>query len=349
MKTEIIKIDPNEIDVVKLSRAAEFIRQGKLVVFPTETVYGLGANAYDENACNNIFKAKGRPGDNPLIVHVVDMSDVEKLSSKITNNSKILAQEFWPGPLTMIFDKSDQVSDVVTAKLDTVAIRMPAHKIAKKLIELAGVPIAAPSANTSGKPSPTIAKHVIDDLYGKVDMIIDGGNCQIGLESTVLDATANCPCILRPGGITKEEIVEKIGDCKIDPAIISSDSKVIPKSPGQKYRHYSPKAKIISFKGDLTEVSKIICDEYDKKTQENLKIGIIATKQSKEFYGKRANVKLIGDRENPETIANKLFEILRDFDDDEVDIILSETFDEEQIGQAIMNRLDKATTEKILV
>jgi len=349
MKTEILKIDPENIDVEKMKRAAEFIRDGKLVVFPTETVYGLGANAYDEDACERIFKAKGRPGDNPLIVHVIEISEVCKLSSNITANSKLLADEFWPGPLTMIFDKSHIVSDVVTAKLDTVAIRMPKHEIARSLIKLSGVPIAAPSANTSGKPSPTIAKHVIDDLYGKVDMIIDGGDCEIGLESTVLDATSDCPCILRPGGITKEQITDKIGDCKIDPAIISSDSKVIPKSPGQKYRHYSPKAKIISFRGELSKVCELICDEYDKKTQNKYKIGIIATEQTKKYYDGKDNVKIIGDRNKPETIASKLFEILRSFDDDGVDIILSETFDENQIGQAIMNRLDKATSEKILV
>lgn len=346
MKTEIIKIDPENINLEKLGRAAKLIRQGKLVVFPTETVYGLGANAFDEEACKNIFVAKGRPCDNPLIVHINNLSEIDGLVSDLSADARVLADKFWPGPLTMIFSKNENVSDIVTAKLDTVAVRMPQNKIARELIRLSGLPIAAPSANTSGKPSPTIAKRVIDDLNGKVDMIIDGGSCDIGLESTVLDTTVKVPCVLRPGGVTKEMIEELLGSCNVDPAIISPDSKIVPKSPGQKYRHYSPRAKVITYRGELGKVVDMIKSDYYKNKKNNYKIGIMATNQTISFYDGFEGVKNIGDRENLSTVANKLFEILREFDDDGVDIILSETFEEIDIGQAIMNRLDKATSEK---
>lgn len=344
--TKVTKIDPNNIDYKILEEAAFIIKNGGTVIFPTETVYGLGANALNEEACDKIYIAKGRPSDNPLIVHINLFDELNELVSEIPEKAKTMSDKFWPGPLTMIFNKSEVISHKITGGLETVAVRMPENKIARELIRLSGCPIAAPSANTSGKPSPTTALHVIDDMLGKVDMIIDGGACEIGLESSVIDVTTDIPTILRPGKVTKEDIEKLFGKCNTDPAIIKSDENIVPKSPGQKYRHYSPKAELILYKGNLNKIVEQIKKDAKSYLNEGKSVGIIASKQTWTMYN-NGMVKVIGDRKNPITIAAALFDVLRSFDLSNVDIILSEAFDDKEIGKAIMNRLDKAASKKV--
>ncbi|NLB32834.1 MAG: L-threonylcarbamoyladenylate synthase, partial [Tissierellia bacterium] len=250
--------------------------------------------------------------------------------------------------LTMILYKKAILSDKITAGLNTAAIRLPKNSIALESIKESNKPIAAPSANTSGRPSPTEASHVIEDLMGKVDMIIDGGSTYIGLESTVVDMTSSVPMILRPGGVTKEDIISVLGECDYDPAIIRSEEKIIPKSPGQKYRHYSPKAKVILYKGRPEQIAEKINEDYDKLTAQGFKTGIMSTVQTEEFYQGKITI-CIGDRTKPLTISSNLFKGLRDFDHMGVDIVLSEAVDEEGLGKAILNRLGKAASETIEV
>lgn len=348
--TKLVKIDPNNIDYEILSEAAAIIRSGGTVIFPTETVYGLGANGLSEEACDKIYKAKGRPSDNPLILHISSMDELSNLVKEVPENAKLMADSFWPGPLTMIFNKKDIVSNKITGGLGTVAIRMPQNDIARELIKLSGCPIAAPSANTSGKPSPTSARHVIDDMLGKVDMIIDGGPCDIGLESSVIDMTSDVPTILRPGKVTKEDVKRLFGSCNTDPALIKNDENIVPKSPGQKYRHYSPKAELVLYMGNLQKIVDAINRDSKNYIKQAKKVGIIASEQTKRLYDNfndNVVVKIVGDRKNPLTIANSLFDILRSFDSTKVDIILSESFDDKGIGGAIMNRLGKAASKKI--
>jgi len=348
MKTEIIKLNPDSIDIEKIDYAADVLRSGGLVAFPTETVYGLGADATNESAVKNIFKAKGRPSDNPLIVHIANKNDVERLVSRIPPKAFLLMDKFWPGPLTLIMDKSHIIPDAITAGLDTVAIRMPCHHVALALIERSGLPVAAPSANTSGKPSPTNAEHVIDDLYGKVDVIIDAGSCGVGLESTVLDITADPPVILRPGGVTSEQLKEVLGSVNTDPAIFSKDFKnTTPKSPGMKYKHYSPKAEVIIIKGKSGQVTGKINKMVEELRLKGLKVGILATEQTKAAYS-NAEIISAGDREHLETIASNLFKALREFDLRGVDVILAESVENSGIGLAIMNRLNKAAGYNII-
>jgi L-threonylcarbamoyladenylate synthase len=348
IKTKVVKIDPENIDYNIIKEAADIINRGGIVVFPTETVYGIGADAFNEEAVDKIFKAKGRPQDNPLIVHIADFNDLYDLAEDISKETEILADKFWPGPLTMILYKKKVLSDKITAGLDTAAIRLPVNKIALALIRESKKPIAAPSANLSGKPSPTAAEHVIEDLMGKVDMIIDGGSTEIGLESTVVDMTTETPMILRPGGVTREDILNVLGKCEYDPAIIKGNEKIVPKSPGQKYRHYSPKAKVILYKGEVENIAQKINEEYDKLIAEGYKVGILSTAQTNSKYMGKLTI-LCGDRTIPLTISSNLFKCLRDFDHMGVDIILAEAVDEKGIGRAIMNRLAKASSETIYV
>lgn len=340
--TKLFKISCDKIDKFKLKEASEILREGGTIAFPTETVYGLGANALDENAVKKIFEAKGRPSDNPLIVHISDFNGVEKLSREIPSIMKVLAKRFWPGPLTMIVKKSSEVPDAVTAGLDTVAIRLPSHPIAKTLIEMAGIPIAAPSANLSGKPSTTSENHVIEDLMGKVDGIVCGGSSQVGVESTVLDITCVPPMILRPGGVTKEELEAEIGQVLVDPALINEeDKKFTPKSPGMKYTHYSPSAKVIIIKGDMEKVVAKIKELRRINEASGLRVGIMATEETKDMYRGNTIISL-GSRRELSTIATSLFKALRDFDKEGIDLILAEAYEEKGLGQAIMNRLTKA-------
>lgn len=346
--TEIIKLDADNIDIDRLGFAAEVIRNGGLVAFPTETVYGLGADALNEAAVESIFRAKGRPSDNPLIVHIADKGMVDSLVRSTTNEALRLMDSFWPGPLTIVMDKSGAVPRIVTAGLDTVAVRMPLHPVALALIKLSGCPIAAPSANVSGRPSPTDAKHVIEDLSGRVDVIIDAGPAKVGLESTVLDATVMPPVILRPGGITPEQLRAVIGEVGIDPALLSKDrADIIPKSPGMKYTHYSPKAQVIIIRGGLARVAGRINQMIDEYEAKGIRAGVMATEQTGSFYPK-GTVISAGDRDRPETIAANLFRVLREFDDRQVQVILAEAVDNTGIGLAVMNRLQKAAGYNII-
>ncbi|MCT4597585.1 MAG: L-threonylcarbamoyladenylate synthase [Vallitalea sp.] len=347
MKTIIHRVDITKIDNNIINDAAKTIQEGGLVAFPTETVYGIGANALESNAVSKIYTAKGRPSDNPLIVHVSDKEDVKKYVKHIGDNAKKLMDEFWPGPLTLIFEKKDIIPDSITGGLSTVAIRIPSHNIAREIIRVANRPVAAPSANVSGRPSPTMAKHVISDLDGKIDMIIDGGDCEIGLESTVVDVTEKIPTILRPGGITRNMIEQVIGHITIDPAIKPSGEKLIPKSPGMKYRHYAPNADLIVVKGESKEVVEHINNLVIEKKKQGKKVGVIATNQTKDEYTCE-NIIVIGDRFNSEEIAANLFKVLREFDEIEVDNIYCEAFSNKDLGTATMNRLLKAAGNKIV-
>ena len=347
METKVLVINNENIDENKIKEAATILKKSGLVAFPTETVYGLGANGLDEEATKKIFMAKGRPQDNPLILHVSSIEELIPLVDHIPDMAKSCMEEFWPGPLTILFKKSKMVSNIVTAGLDTVAIRMPEHPIALSLIKTAGVPVAAPSANTSGRPSPTLAKHVIEDMDGRIDMIIDGGDSGIGLESTVLDLSGEVPMILRPGGITKEQLQKIIPNVIVDFAIIREDENLVPKSPGQKYRHYAPKSEMIVYGGDLNKVVNTIVENTKNQIIENKKVGIMCTDETKGFY-KDGLVFSMGTRNDENTIAHNLFNILRVFDEENVDIIFAEEIQNSNLGMAIMNRIMKAAGGKII-
>ena len=341
METKIRKIDKNQIDKNIIEEAGMLLREGKLVAFPTETVYGLGADALQEEAARKTYEEKGRPSDNPLIVHIADYEDLKKIAVNIPPETDMLAAHFWPGPLTMIFQKSEEVPYGTTGGLDTVAVRMPVDPIARALIRAAGGFVSAPSANTSGRPSPTTARHVEEDLSGKIDMILDGGPVDIGLESTILDMTVSPPMILRPGAVTAEMFKKVIGPVDIDQTLLSENSAQPPKAPGMKYRHYAPKAKLVIVEGDLREeilAIRQLAYEADRKEHP---VGIIATNETLPFYN-HGIVKNIGTRENEKTIARNLYGVLREFDEEDVDTIYSESFAVQGIGTAIMNRLEKA-------
>ena len=355
MRTEIIKIDTTVQDWDKqLDHAAQVLRDGGLVAFPTETVYGLGANALDRTAVENIYRAKGRPSDNPLIVHIADTDPVKDLTAGIPSVAPVLMESFWPGPLTLVMPRSDKIPDIITAGLDTVAIRMPSHPIAAALIKKAGVPVAAPSANSSGRPSPTLAKHVIEDLKGKVDVIIDGGFTDVGVESTVLDITVTPPVILRPGGITLEQLYSVPGAVCQDPASVSvvMTQDTVPRSPGMKYKHYSPKAALLLLQGDPERVAAEISKRAELYHKEGTSVGILNTDETASLYEpslhRYCKIMSLGSRENPNTLASNLFRCLREFDEKKVEMILAETPDENGIGQAVMNRLLKAAGGNIV-
>lgn len=342
MNTKIIRIDKENFTDEQLMEAAEILRSGGLVAIPTETVYGLGANALDAAASKKIYEAKGRPSDNPLIAHISCMEELPALVAEIPEAGKKLAEKYWPGPLTMIFPKKDIVPYGTTGGLDTVAIRMPSDPIANRLIKLAGVPVAAPSANTSGRPSPTKAEHVVEDMDGKIEMIIDGGEVGIGVESTIVDVSGEVPMLLRPGAITMEMLRETLGEVEIDPAILGPMSAdVKPKAPGMKYRHYAPKAEMTLVEGEMDKVVEFINREAKAALEAGKKVGIICTEESKALY-ECGDLKVIGSREHEETVAHNLFAVLREFDDCQVDCIFSESFSKDSLGQAIMNRLCKA-------
>ncbi len=342
MNTILRKVDVDNIDMEVIKEASDILHAGDMVAFPTETVYGLGADALDEMASKKIYAAKGRPSDNPLIVHVANEQQILPLVKEIPESARKLMKAFWPGPLTIIFNKSDVVPYGTTGGLDTVAIRMPNHKVALTLIEESNVAIAAPSANTSGRPSPTTAKHVMDDLNGKISMVIDGGEVGIGIESTIVDVTGDIPMILRPGYINKKMLEEVVGEVTIDKAIlgpVSPDLK--PKAPGMKYKHYAPKADFTMFDGDIDKVADRINELAEAYIKKGYKVGIISSTESKDRY-KYGEVISIGSRNNEISISKNLYKVLREFDDKQVDYILGETFRSEELGQAIMNRLLKA-------
>lgn len=349
MKTEIIKVDINVPGWDKqLDYAAGVLKSGGLVAFPTETVYGLGANALDEKAVAGIFSAKGRPSDNPLIVHIADRKELEGLTAFVPSCADPLISAFWPGPLTLIMPKAASVSDIITAGLDTVAIRMPSHPVALALIKKAGVPVAAPSANVSGRPSPTLASHVIEDLDGRVDVILDGGKVEVGLESTVLDITQAAPMILRPGGVTFKQLVERLGEVSFDPSLLPGGRlDTPPKAPGMKYRHYAPKARVVIIQGSFDSVVAKINDLVRQNEENGIKTGILATDESLDLYRAGRAISM-GSRKSPDTIAANLFESLRFFDSTDIQIILAEAIDGDGIGMAVMNRLKKAAGHDII-
>lgn len=341
MKTKVFIMEEDKIDLEGVAYAANIIKQGGVVAFPTETVYGLGANALDPLAVKKIFEAKGRPQDNPLIVHVSD-KNINNLVDNISSIANNLMEKFFPGPLTIILNKKDIIPDETSAGLKTIGIRMPSNEIARKLIEFSGVPIAAPSANISGRPSPTDVNRCIEDLNDRVDCIIGGNNSNVGVESTIVDCTVEPPCVLRPGGITLEQLKQVYNDIYIDPSIMAKPSDNLkPKAPGMKYRHYAPKAPVKIIKGDLKKTIEKINEIVQNYIDNNKTVGIIATEETRQFY-KNGYVVSLGSRKDMNKIAHNLFETLRSFDDKNVDVILSEAFDENGIGLAIMNRLNKS-------
>ena len=344
MKTEVLTIDSHEHNHDLFEKAAQVIQEGGLVAFPTETVYGLGANALEASAVKKIYQAKGRPSDNPLILHIARKEDVYQIACNVSETAERLMEAFWPGPLTLIFQKKEVVSAEVAGGLETVGVRFPQNRIAQQFIKHAAVPIAAPSANSSGKPSPTRASHVMYDLMGKVDIIIDGGSAELGLESTILDVSSEKVILLRPGSVTKEMIEAVVGIIELDESIskpIAEDA--VPKAPGMKYTHYSPLAEITIFEGDIDRVVAAINAKIANQTQ---KVGVLATEQTKHAYP-NADVLVVGDRQNPESIAANLFKMLRKFDYLGIEQVYSESFGEEELGMAIMNRLQKAAAYRI--
>lgn len=347
MDTIIRKIDKIQMDSDAIREAGQILKDGGLVAFPTETVYGLGANALDEEAAKKTYAAKGRPSDNPLIVHIADMSYLSEIVTEIPEAAKKVAEKFWPGPLTMIFNKSDRVPHGTTGGLDTVAVRMPSHEIAREVILAGGGYVSAPSANTSGRPSPTTAEHVVEDLSGKIEMIIDGGPVEIGVESSILDVTVTPPMILRPGAVTREMLEDVIGEVAVDKTLIRPDSKEVPKAPGMKYRHYAPKASLTVVEGETDAVVSFINAQTCARIAEGSSVGIIGTEETIGRYS-AGDVKCVGTRADERTIAAGLFGILREFDAEGVDIIYSEAFQEEGIGSAIMNRLLKAAGHHVI-
>ena len=348
MNTKIINIDKDNIDGEALKEAGQIIRDGGLVAFPTETVYGLGANALDAQAAMKVYAAKGRPSDNPLIAHICDIEMLKPLVKKIPPVAEKLMDAFWPGPLTLIFEKSDIVPKGTTGGLDTVAIRFPNHPIASRLIKEAGTSIAAPSANLSGKPSPTLGEHVIDDLDGRIDMIIDGGMVGMGLESTIIDVTVDPPLVLRPGFITYEMAKKVVSNLEIDQAILKKPVEGLkPKAPGMKYKHYAPKADMVIVDGPSDAVVSKINALVHQKQENGQKVAVIATEESGPSY--HADVILsMGSRLDEDAIAQHLYRILRECDELHVDAIYSESFQTPRIGQAIMNRLLKAAGHTVI-
>ncbi len=388
METKVAIVNDLENDLIYIKEAAEVIKSGGIVAFPTETVYGLGANALDENGVQKIFIAKGRPQDNPLIVHVASkeisdlVEEVPKVAKKIMDKfwpgpitiimkkkgrpqdnplivhvaskeisdlveevpkvAKKIMDKFWPGPITIIMKKKSIIPNVTSANLNTIGIRMPSNDIALKLIELANTPIAAPSANISGRPSPTDIERCVEDLSGRVDYIIGGEKSEVGVESTIVDCTVTPPIVLRPGGITLEMLREIDPNIEIDKAIMQKPSEDFkPKAPGMKYRHYAPNAKVKIIKGNRKKTVEKINEMVHNYIDEGKKVGILSSKENSSYY-KLGDVLVVGSKENLSEVAQNLFEALRSLDDKKVDIILAEAYEEEGVGLAIMNRLQKS-------
>ena len=343
-KTLVYKMDKDNIDIDKMQEFGKILRAGGTVIFPTETVYGLGADALDEKAAKKIYEAKGRPSDNPLIVHIADKEEIHKLATDINERAYKVMDKFWPGPITIVFKKKAIVPSITSGNLDTVAVRMPSHPIALSLIKESGVCVAAPSANISGRPSPTDEENVYEEMNTRVDGIILGGDSNVGLESTVLDLTGDIPMILRPGGVTLEELSEVLGEVIIDPAILEKNENIIARAPGMKYTHYAPNADVFIVKKDDGDYVDKINKLVDVKVKEGKKVGIMCINKNKAKY--KGEVIGLGDDLNG--VAYNLFKALREMDKKGVDIIYSEEFEKGGIGQAIMNRLTKAAGYKFV-
>lgn len=366
MQTKTVKVTEDiKKDEHIYEEAGRILREGGLVAFPTETVYGLGGNGLNPDASKKIYAAKGRPSDNPLILHIADVDMLYDIAVDVNDKAHKLIEAFWPGPLTMVFKKADGVPYTTTGGLDSVAVRMPSHPVALEMIRAAGVPVAAPSANVSGRPSPTLAKHVVEDMDGRIEMIIDGGNIAIGIESTIVDMTSEPPVILRPGYVTKAMMEEIIGEVSLDPTLLIKPTEDLrPKAPGMKYRHYAPRAELTLYEGDIEQVTAVVWEQATCKLAQGKKVAIIATEESKAVYdklaleaevagklqrdGKEPQFIMLGSRQDEESIARNLYAALRECDDRQVDYIYSETFSLENFGQAIMNRLRKAAGYNII-
>ena len=335
MKTELLKVNEESVAL-----GARLIREGELVGFPTETVYGLGANALDARAVAKIFEAKGRPQDHPLMTQVACMEEIPPLVRAIPAAARKLMEAFWPGPMTLILPKADCIPDAVSAGLDTVGIRLPANADARRLIRAAGCPIAAPSANRSGRPSPTTALHVLEDMDGRIPLILDGGACQVGVESSVIDATGEVPVILRPGGITPEMVERVLGHVRVDEHVMSPLREGdVARSPGMKYKHYAPKAKTVIFSGAPEHVVSAICRRYDEQTAKGERVAILGLDEHR--YGDRTFISL-GSEKRPQEAAARLFAALRELDERGDTVALCEAVDTAGIGLAVMNRMGRA-------
>ena len=360
---ETIIRNTGDADAFRL--ASDILRKGGLVAFPTETVYGLGGDGLRSSSSEKIYAAKGRPSDNPLIIPIADVDDVRRLASEVPSAAENLMEAFWPGPLTIIFKKKPEVPDTTTGGLDTVAVRMPSHPDAARLIRESGIMIAAPSANTSGRPSPTLASHVIEDMNGRIDMILDGGPVGIGIESTIVDMTGDTPVILRPGFITKKELETVLGEVLIDKAIIEPDPALRPKAPGMKYTHYAPKGKLTivedaysgtsrpsdsqTFTG--TAPSSAVTERINTETQrcasQGIKAAVLTTEDRAHLYT-CGNIITLGSSGKGTTVASRLYSALRECDSINAEEIYSESFDRDELGFSIMNRLLKAAGHRVI-
>jgi L-threonylcarbamoyladenylate synthase len=348
-QTVVLKVNPRQPDIEKVRVAAKIIREGGLVAFPTETVYGLGADALNPKAVLALFEAKKRPLDNPPIVHVENTSDVYKLANQVPPKAEKLMRKFWPGPLTLVFKRSGTVPEVTVAGLDTIAVRMPRHKVALALIKESACPIAAPSANLAGKPSPTSAKHVFDDLNGRINAILDGGRTRVGVESTVLDLTVDPPQVLRPGGTPLEALKSVLGNVRLHPFVAAEKELAIEKtrSPGMKHKHYAPNAEVIVVEGAIPDVSAKIRELAESYSLKGVRVGVLATDETVAGYGADV-VKSLGSRFNLAVVAQNLFRLLREFDAEGVNVIIAEGVPTEGLGLAVMNRLRKASGYNII-
>ncbi|MCW4045588.1 MAG: L-threonylcarbamoyladenylate synthase [Candidatus Bathyarchaeota archaeon] len=348
-KTLLLKVDPLRPEPEKVQAAAAFIKKGGLVAFPTETVYGLGADALNPKAVLALFEAKKRPLDNPPIVHVANTNDVHKLAGQVPKEAELLMKTFWPGPLTLVFKHADAVPKVTVAGLDTIAIRMPQHNVALALINESSCPIAAPSANLAGKPSPTSAQHVFDDLNGRIDAVLDAGATCIGVESTVLDMSVNPPMVLRPGGTPFEALKKALGDVRLHPFVVAEEEVPLAKarSPGMRHKHYAPNARVFLVEGAVPAVVAKVKELTEAYRLKQCKVGVLATDETMAAYSANA-VKSLGSRFNLAAVAQNLFRLLREFDSEGVDVIIAEGVPAEGLGLAVMNRLRKASAYNIV-
>ncbi|MCL5877863.1 MAG: L-threonylcarbamoyladenylate synthase [Candidatus Bathyarchaeota archaeon] len=349
MKTLMIKVDSDNPDPSKIQTAADILRNGGLVAFPTETVYGLGANALNSEAVLRLFEAKKRPLDNPAIVHIAEAADVYLLVAEVPKKAELLMKEFWPGPLTLLFKRSEKVPSASVAGLDTIAIRMPNHKVALALIRQSQRPIAAPSANLAGKPSPTTAQHVYEDLNGRIDAILDSGATNIGVESTVVDLSRDPPMLLRPGGTPFEALKKVLSDLRLHP-FVEAEQELPPekaRSPGMRHKHYAPKAAVILVGGDIEAVTAKIVELTETYRAKGTKVAVLATDETQTRYQADV-VKSLGSRFNLAVVAQNLFRLLREVDAEGVDVILAEGVPSEGLGLAVMNRLRKASGYHII-
>lgn len=347
--TLLLKVNPQKPEIDKIRIAASVIKKGGVVAFPTETVYGLGADALNPRAVMRVFKAKNRPADDPIIVHIAKKEDVYRLAGNVPKVAEKLMDQFWPGPLTLVLKRSRLVPDITTAGLDTVGIRMPSNKVALALISESMTPISAPSANLFGKPSPTTAEHVLNDLAGRIDVVLDAGPTKIGVESTVIDMTTPTPQILRPGGTPYEKLKSVLGNVELHP-IASANRKVRirrARSPGMKHRHYAPDAEMVVVEGESIKAIKRVQELAALYMAEGKKVGVLATDESQSNYKANA-VRSLGSRRDTATIAKNLFRVLREFDQEKVDIIIAEGITPKGLGLAVMNRLRRAANFNII-